>query len=111
MRRGTIIIEGKVGAYAGSRMIAGTLIVGRSAGALPGFLMTRGTIVLGEGCSVISPTFVDCGRHELVAMRLWAGFVDPLSKTAAALLRQPLRRLAGDMAVLGKGEIFIRNRN
>lgn len=111
MRRGTIIIEGEVGAYAGSRMIAGTLIVGRRAGALPGFLMKRGTIVLGQGCSVISPTFVDCGQHELVAMRLWAGFVDPLSKPAAALLRQPLRRLAGDMAVLGKGEIFIGNRN
>jgi formylmethanofuran dehydrogenase subunit C len=111
MRRGTIIIKGKAGPYAGSRMIAGTMIVGRKAGALPGFLMKRGTIILGQGCTVISPTFVDCGQHELVAMRLWAGFVDPLSKQAAALLRQPLRRLAGDMAVSGKGEIFIGNRN
>ena len=111
MRRGTIIIEGEAGAYAGSRMIAGTLIVGRKAGPLPGFLMKRGTIVLGEDCSAMSPTFVDCGSHELLAMRLWAGFVDPYSKRAAALLRRPLRRLAGDMAVLGKGEIFIGNRN
>jgi formylmethanofuran dehydrogenase subunit C len=111
MRRGTIIVAGGVGAHAGSRMIAGTLIIGRKAGALPGFLMKRGTIVLGEGCSSMSPTFVDCGQHELLAMRLWAGFIDPLSKTAAALLRRPLRRLAGDMAVLGKGEIFIGNRN
>jgi formylmethanofuran dehydrogenase subunit C len=107
MRRGTIIIEGGAGAYAGSRMIAGTLIVGREAGALPGFLMKRGTIVLGEGASALSPTFLDCGQHQLLAMRLWAGLIEPQSKRAASLLRRPLRRLAGDMAVLGKGEIFI----
>jgi formylmethanofuran dehydrogenase subunit C len=111
MRRGTIIIADEAGGYAGSRMIAGTLIVGRKAGPLPGFLMKRGTIVLGEGCSAMSPTFVDCGQHDLLAMRLWAGLIDPYSKRAASLLRRPLRRLAGDMAVLGKGEIFIGNRN
>ncbi|MGO9397377.1 MAG: formylmethanofuran dehydrogenase subunit C [Xanthobacteraceae bacterium] len=111
MRRGTIVIEGEAGAYAGSRMIAGSLIVGRKAGPLPGFLMKRGSIVLGDGCAVMSPTFVDCGYHELLAMRLWAGIVDPHSRKAAALLRRPLQRLAGDMAVLGKGEIFIGSRN
>jgi formylmethanofuran dehydrogenase subunit C len=111
MRRGTIIIEGEAGTYAGSRMFAGTLIVGHKAGPLPGFLMKRGTIVLGDGCSAMSPTFVDCGRHELLAMRLWAGLVEPYSQRAAALMRRPLRRFAGDMAVLGKGEIFIGNRN
>jgi hypothetical protein len=44
-------------------------------------------------------------------MRLWAGFVHPYSKKAAMLLRRPLQRLAGDMAVLGKGEIFIGSPN
>jgi formylmethanofuran dehydrogenase subunit C len=102
MRRGTIIIEGKAGTYAGSRMIAGTLIVGHKAGPLPGFLMKRGTIVLGDGCSAMSPTFVDCGQHELLAMRLWVGLVEAYSQRAAALLRRPLRRFAGDMAVLGR---------
>ena len=111
MRRGTIIIEDETGAYAGSRMIAGTLIVGRKAGPLPGFLMKRGTVVLGGGCRAISPTFVDCGQHALLAMRLWADFIDPYSRPAAVLLRRPLQRLAGDMAVLGKGEIFMGNRN
>ena len=109
LRRGTIIIEGETGAYAGSRMIAGTLIVGGKAGPLPGYLMKRGTIVLGGGCSAMSPTFVDCGRHELLAMRLWAGLIQPYSKRAGSLLRRPLRRFAGDMAVLGKGEIFTGN--
>jgi len=111
MRRGTIIIEGEAGSYAGSRMIAGTLIVGRKAGPLPGFLMKRGTIVLGAGCSAISPTFVDCGQHELLGMRLLAGFIDGYSKRGASLLRRPLQRLAGDMAVRGNGEILIGNRN
>jgi len=111
MRRGTIIIEGEAGAHAGSRMIAGTLVVGQRAGPLPGFLMKRGTIVLGADCSAMSPTFVDCGQHHLLAMRLWAGLIDPYSKRAAALLRRPLQRLAGDMAVLGKGELLIGNPN
>jgi formylmethanofuran dehydrogenase subunit C len=109
MRRGTIVIEGEAGAYAGSRLIAGSLIVGKEAGPLPGYLMKRGSIVLGAGCEALSPTFVDCGHHELLAMRLWAGILHPHSKRAATLLRRPLQRLAGDMAVLGKGEILVGN--
>jgi formylmethanofuran dehydrogenase subunit C len=108
MRRGTIIIEGRAGDYAGSRMIAGTLIVGRSAGPLAGFMLKRGTIVLGEGCSELSPTFMDCGEYKLVAMRWLSAMIEPYSKAAAAVLRRPLTRFAGDMAVLGKGEIFVR---
>jgi formylmethanofuran dehydrogenase subunit C len=109
MRRGTIIIEGHAGSYPGSRMIAGTLIVLRNAGPLPGFLLKRGTIVLGGNNGALSPTFVDCGVHQLVANRFMAAMIEPYSKPAAKLLRRPLRRLAGDMAVLGKGEIFVGN--
>jgi formylmethanofuran dehydrogenase subunit C len=110
LRRGTIIIEGRAGDHAGSRMIAGTLIVRGAAGALPGYLMNRGTIVLGETTS-LAPTFADCGVHNLVAMRLMADFVKTYSKGAAALLGRPLRRFAGDMAVSGHGEIFMRSSN
>jgi formylmethanofuran dehydrogenase subunit C len=106
LRRGTIIVEGRAGAYAGSRMIAGTLVVRRHAGPLPGYLMRRGTIILGQGCDELSPTFVDCGVHDLVAVQLMAAFVKDYSGAAASAFRCPLRRLAGDMAVLGKGEIF-----
>jgi formylmethanofuran dehydrogenase subunit C len=106
MRRGTIVVEGKSGAHAGSRMLAGTLVLRGVAGPLPGYLMRRGTIVLGEGGNVLSPTFVDCGVHDLVATRLLADFVKPYSPRSAGVFRGPLRRLAGDMAVLGKGEIF-----
>jgi formylmethanofuran dehydrogenase subunit C len=110
MRRGTIVVEGRAGAWAGSRMIAGTLIVAGPAGPLPGYLMRRGTIVLGASPSELSPTFIDCGMHELTALRLLATFVAGYSARAARLLRRPLRRLAGDMAVLGKGEIFLASR-
>jgi formylmethanofuran dehydrogenase subunit C len=110
MRRGVIIVEGGAGNHAGSRMIAGTLIVRRKAGPLPGYLMRRGTIVLGDGSDELSPTFLDGGIHELVAMRLLGAFVNRHSVKAATALRRPLRRLAGDMAVLGKGELFCAQR-
>ncbi len=105
LRRGTIIVEGKAGSHAGSRMIAGTLLVGGRAGPLPGYLMARGTLVCGHGCDALSPTFADCGVHNLVAITLLAKFVEPYSATIAQLLRRPWRRLLGDMAVTGKGEI------
>jgi formylmethanofuran dehydrogenase subunit C len=90
-------------------MIAGTLIVRGAAGLLPGYLMKRGTIVLGDGAASLSPTFADCGVHNLVAMRLMADFIKPFSKGTAALLGKPLRRFAGDMAVSGHGELFLGN--
>lgn len=105
LRRGVIVIEGKAGPYAASRMIAGTVIVRGGAGALPGYLMARGTLVLGAG-AVLSPTFSDCGVHELVGNTLLSKFVQPLSPDSAAILTRPLRRLLGDMAVTGQGEIF-----
>jgi formylmethanofuran dehydrogenase subunit C len=111
LRRGMIVVEGGAGDHAGSRMIAGTLIVRGKAGALPGYLMKRGTIVLGEGSTALSPTFADCGTHRLVAMQLMAGYLKPYGARTAALLRGPLRRFAGDMAVLGNGELFIGNQS
>lgn len=106
LRRGMIIVEGEAGAQVGSRMIAGTLIVRGRAGALPGYLMARGTLVLMNGCEALSPTFADCGVHDFVANALMADFIKPHSPDVAALLRRPWRRLIGDMATVGKGEIF-----
>jgi len=107
MRRGTLLVEGHAGRYAGCRMIAGTLMVRRTAGALPGYLMRRGTIVLGSGSDALSPAFVDCGVHDLTALRLLANLIAPYSTALSSVIRRSRRRLAGDMAVLGKGEIFI----
>ena len=107
LRRGVVLVEGRAGAYAGSRMIAGTIAIGREAGDLPGYLMNRGTILIGAGATVLSPTFVDCGEYELVASRLLASYVATVSARLARLFRGPVRRLAGDLAALGKGEIFL----
>jgi len=110
LRRGMVLIEGDAGPYAGSRMIAGTLAIGGTAGDLPGYLMNRGTILLGAGATTLLPTFADCGVHELVAARLIADSIRTTSERIARLFREPLRRLAGDLAALGKGEIFIPQR-
>jgi formylmethanofuran dehydrogenase subunit C len=107
LRRGFILVEGRAGAYAGSRMIAGTLAVGGEAGDLPGYLMGRGTILLGQGAALLSQTFGDCGEYELVATRLLANHIAQTSAKLADLFRRPLRRLAGDLAALGKGEILL----
>jgi formylmethanofuran dehydrogenase subunit C len=106
LRRGMIIVEGDASAQAASRMIAGTLIVGGQAGPLPGYLMARGTLVLAGGSESLSPTFADCGVHEFEANALMAAYIKPYSPALADILRRPWRRLAGDMAVTGKGEIF-----
>lgn len=105
LRRGVIIVERDAGPFAASRMIAGTVIVCGKAGPLAGYLMNRGSLVL--GCKAeLSPTFIDSGTYDLVALRLLGTFVKEHSARAAALFRKPLRRFAGDMAVSGKGEIF-----
>jgi formylmethanofuran dehydrogenase subunit C len=105
LRRGTIVIEGSAGDYPGSRMIAGTLIVLGECGSLPGYLMRRGTIVLANSPE-LAPTFVDCGAHDLAFASVFSGLLRPESRAAARHLSRPLIRFAGDMAALGKGEIF-----
>jgi len=107
LRRGTIIVEGRAGPFAGSRMIAGTMILAQSVGPMPGTLMGRGTIVMADKRCELLPTFMDCGRQDLVFARVMAIALKPASAKAAALIRRPLRRLAGDMAALGKGEIWL----
>ena len=62
--------------------------------------------MLGKQAAELSPTFIDCGVHDLIAARLIAGFIGSYSARAARLFRGPLRRFAGDMATLGRGEIF-----
>jgi formylmethanofuran dehydrogenase subunit C len=107
LRRGFVLIEGRAGAYAGSRMIAGTLAIGGEAGDLPGYLMDRGTILIGRGARRLSPTFGDCGEHDFVAARLIAEYIAQASARLSRLWHRPLRRLAGDLAALGKGEILL----
>lgn len=105
LRRGLVIIEGDAGEHAGSGMVAGTLVVCGAAGALPGILMRRGTIVLGKPAE-LAPSFVVSGGAPPVFSVLLARAVAPVSQVAAGCVREAAARYAGDMAVLGKGEVF-----
>lgn len=103
MRRGLIVV-GRAGAYAGSRMIAGT-IAARELGDHPGYGMRRGTILTG-GHGALSPSFVETGTHDLVFLRLLARSLRTISAAHADLAAGALRRYSGDLATLGKGELW-----
>ncbi len=106
MRRGTIIIEGDTGDCPGSRMIAGTLVILGHCGAYPGYLMKRGTIALASPPE-LGATFLDSGVFASAFPGLFAKLLEPDSKGAGKLFRSRMRRFSGDMAALGKGEIFV----
>jgi formylmethanofuran dehydrogenase subunit C len=107
MRRGLIAIGGNAGDYLASRIIGGTVVCLGAAGVSPGYLMRRGTVVIAGGAASMTPTFIDTGAHELVAMRLLARWLIEERIAGGGGLAAPLRRLIGDTAVLGKGEIFV----
>jgi formylmethanofuran dehydrogenase subunit C len=105
MRRGLIVIEGAAGAHLASHLIAGTVVCARP-GAHPGTLMRRGTLLLGD--VPLLPTFVRAGlAADSAFLRLLARALRPLSAAAAGLAESAAERFVGDMATLGKGEIFL----
>jgi formylmethanofuran dehydrogenase subunit C len=107
MRRGMIVVSGTSGDYAGTAMIAGTLVLLGKTGHLPGYLMRRGTIVLGRGAQSLAPSFADCGPHELAFAALLGSTLAALEVKTGKLFKGPLRRYAGDLGALGKGEILL----
>jgi formylmethanofuran dehydrogenase subunit C len=109
MRRGVVLIHGNAGAYCGSRMGAGTIAVLGGLGVLPGYAMRRGTLLFKNAPSHLPVTFNDCGEQHLAVLNLllraWAG-VDP-AFVKAWPAGAPVRRLVGDLAGGGKGEILL----
>src|SRR5262249_35651456 len=93
------------GDLAGCRMIAGTIVTPRL-GDHPGFGMRRGTILTAR-CGGLLPSFIETGRHKLVALALMRGAVAGLTPRLAELIPATVRRFAGDLATLGKGEILL----
>lgn len=107
MRRGTIIAKGRVGAAAGERMMGGTIWACTGFGTDAGIQMRRGTLI-GPSVDQMRPTFVDCGLHELGILAIMGRyFKDLLGDLAPAPVKGEVRRFAGDMASLGRGEILI----
>jgi formylmethanofuran dehydrogenase subunit C len=53
-------------------------------------------------------TFADCGFHDIVFLRLISRFVaEELGPLAPAALPARVRRYAGDMSTIGKGELLL----
>jgi formylmethanofuran dehydrogenase subunit C len=109
MRRGSLIVLGDAGDFAASRMVAGTLVVGGKLGVHPAYRMRRGTLIcvgsmpgLGAGHIAVPG---DCSVLWQLLTRYIARLAGPNS-LLADLPRRRYTRLAGDLAVDGKGEVF-----
>jgi len=105
MRRGLIVVSGGAGDYAGARMIAGTILIKGRVGRWAGYGLRRGSLILSKEPKDLLPTFGDCGTLDFNYLRLLERH---LRATCAQVKFKPrARRLIGDMAVLGKGEMLI----
>lgn len=109
MRRGTILIEGNAGDYCGSRMTAGTIAVMGQTGRYLGYAMRRGTLLLWNPPQ-LPASFNDCGAHTLGFLpMLFASFKSLNSRYAdAAVAFNRVRRYAGDMSEMGRGEVLVK---
>ncbi|MBS0232058.1 MAG: formylmethanofuran dehydrogenase subunit C [Proteobacteria bacterium] len=107
MRRGTVVVRGKTGPGTGSRMIGGTIWAEGGFGPEPGLMMRRGTLI-GPSVDSLLPTFVDCGKHDLVIIRVIARY---LKTTLGDLAPKPMplfvQKIGGDTATIGRGEIIL----
>src|SRR4029079_16332156 len=105
MRRGLILVNGNAGDYAGGRMVAGTILIKGRVGRFAGFNLRRGTLVLAKEPQELLPTFGDSGVLDFEYLRL----LDRALRAGGARFKvgARARRLMGDMAVLGKGEMLI----
>ncbi len=107
MRRGTLIVKGRLGRFAGARMMGGTIFAEQGLSAGAGIQMRRGTLI-GPKADEPLATFVDCGPHDLLILKVMARYWrKTLGDAAPPELTSPPRRLMGDMASLGKGEILL----
>jgi len=109
MRRGNILIEGNAGDYCGSRMTAGTIAVMGQTGRYLGYAMRRGTLLLWNQPQLLA-SFNDCGAHTLAFLPILFASFNPLKSrfADASFAFNRVRRYAGDMSEMGRGEVLIR---
>lgn len=105
MRRGLIIGRGGAGDYAAARMIAGTILLRGRIGRWAGYGLRRGSLIFDKEPKDLLATFGDCGTLDFNWLRL----LDRQLKATDGRFKlgYRARRLVGDMAALGKGEMFI----
>ena len=88
MQGGIAVIDGNVGDRAGEKMRRGTLI--------------------GPSVDRLLPTFVDCGKHDLVIVRVLSRYLkNVLGDLAPKPMPLFIQKIAGDMATIGRGEILL----
>lgn len=107
MRRGTVVVHGDVGDYLGSRMVAGTIAVAGRCGAHPAIGMRRGSIVFAGTAPEPGATFVPVHSNAAVFWQLLARDLARHGGVFAGLAGRRMARLAGDLAVQGKGELLL----
>jgi len=105
LRRGIIVVGGKAGDYAGGRMVAGTIVLRGGAGRYAGYGNRRGSLIFADKPRHLMPTYVDSGVMEFDFLRLLETWLR--EQGLRIRLGGRARRLMGDMAVLGKGEMLI----
>jgi len=90
-------------------MIAGTIAVMGNTGKHIGYAMRRGTLLLWNQPS-LSASFNDCGQHTLAFLpMLFKSFTNLNSSFANnAIAFNRVRRFAGDMSEIGRGEILVK---
>src|SRR5262249_30700096 len=105
MRRGLIIVSGDAGDYLGGRMVAGTILVRQRVGRFAGYGLRRGSLILLNEPKELLPTFGDSGVMEFNYLRLLEHWLRETGRAISLGCRA--RRLMGDQAALGKGEMLI----
>lgn len=106
MRRGLLILLGGCGDHPGFALRGGTVIVRGPYGDRPGGAMRRGSLILLDGSADPGPTFADTGIHELLWLAVLRRHLAELG-LLDLLPSQRARRLVGDLADLGKGELLL----
>jgi formylmethanofuran dehydrogenase subunit C len=111
MRRGLLAIGGAVGDLLGFNMIAGTIVVLGKSGARPGAGMRRGTIALLGNATPLLPSFrYACTAQPFILPLVLRSLRDKGMRIDDALLHANVDLYNGDLIELGKGEIFLRNK-
>lgn len=107
MRRGTVVVYGDAGDHLASRMVAGTVAIAGRCGARPAYAMRRGSIVFAGTAPEPGITFAPLHSNADVFWQLLARDLARFGGVFAGLAQRRVLRLAGDLAVQGKGELLI----
>ena len=107
MRRGTVVVFGDAGNFMASRMVAGTLALAGRCGAHAAYGMRRGSIVFAGSAPTLAPTFVPVQSSAAVFWQLLARDLARFGGPFAGLAQRRVARHAGDLAVMGKGELLL----